>query len=142
MVEQFVKAWDKNSNKLKEYIKTHIQSDYCNSYEQLVKLLFNIVINPEVDQCCDNIFDIDNMTVVDDGDYQGTLIFILHKEYYEPDVGDYVYTSVSYGSCSGCDTLQGIHQYDDDQLPSDTQVEDYMLLLLHLLQNCHYMKEG
>lgn len=32
----------------------------------------------------------------------------------------------------------GISEYDDG-LPSESQVNDYMDLCLHLLQKCHYM---
>lgn len=79
-----------------------------------------------------------NILEIDDGDYQGTEIFILHKNVYQPYIEDYVYTSTYYGSCSGCDTLMGISEYDDG-LPSESQVKDYMDLCLHLLQKCHYM---
>lgn len=99
-----------------------------------MKILFNLVINPE----CDDRYDTEEMTVIDDGDYQGTLIFVLHRDCYQPGVGDYVFTSTYYGSCSGCDTLQAIHSYDYDKLPDEEQVNDYMELCLHLLQHCKY----
>lgn len=38
-----------------------------------------------------------------------------------------------YGSCSGCDTLLSISQYDWG-LPTDEKVEEYMTLCLHLVQ--------
>ena len=31
---------------------------------------------------------------------------------------------VGYGSCSGCDTLEGIRYYNDDK-PTEEQVRDY-----------------
>ena len=61
--------------------------------------------------------------------------------YGEPFVSDYVYTNTYYGSCSGCDTLQGIHQYEYG-LPDEEQVRDYMQLCLGLLQSCVYMLDG
>ncbi len=142
MIKDFVRAWDKNKNKLEKYFKTTEQSKYC-EYKDIVKRLFDIVINPECGiypSVFSYEFDTKRMLVIDDGDYQGTLIFILHRNTYQPYVEDYVYTSVSYGSCSGCDTLQSIHLYDDG-LPTEQQVKDYMTLRLHLLQKCHYMKE-
>lgn len=138
MVKEFVERWDKNKDKLEEHIKTHIMGEY-DDYGDLVKLLFDIVINPPINTYNNAQFDTKNIEELDDGDYQGTLVFILHKDLYQPSVGDYVYTSVGYGSCCGCDTLQAIHMYDRDKLPSEEQVKDYMLLCLHLLQNCHYM---
>ena len=140
MIKCFVEAWDKNKDKLEEYIKTHRQEEY-DSYKELVKLLFDIVINPDIDTYSGEKFDIDNIDVLDHGDYQGTLIFILHHEYYQPHVCSYVYTHTFYGSCSGCDTLQAICCYDEG-LPDEDQVKDYMQLCLHLLQRCTYMTDG
>ena len=143
MIVEFVNAWEQNKEKLEEYFRTHKQTEYCHDYENLVKLLFDIVINSgiEVDPIWtyNNKFDTDEITVIDNGDYQGTLIFILHKNTYQPDVSEHLYTHVNYGSCSGCDTLQAIHMYDYDKYPTEEQVQDYMMLCLHLLQNCHFM---
>lgn len=140
MIKDFVKAWDLNKNKLEEYIRTHKQEDYY-GYKLLVKLLFDVVINPTMEDYWD-MFDTEYIKVIDDGDYQGTLIFVLHKDHYQPCVEDYVYTSVGYGSCSCCDTLQGITAYDwERDLPNEAQIKDYMTLLLHLLQQCHRMGE-
>lgn len=144
MIKDFVKAWDLNKNKLEEYIKTHNQEEY-DSYEALVKLLFDIVINPSIEEG-DSVFgfserfDTEHILTIDDGDYQGTQIFILHRATYQPCVEEYVYTNVYYGSCSCCDTLQAINAYCTD-FPDETQVKDYMELLLHLLQKCHMMSE-
>lgn len=138
MIGRFVLAWDENKDKLKEHIKTHDQNEY-DSYEALVKLLFDIVINPEQESCSRAEYDTANIVTLDDGSYSGTQIFILHEDCYEPCIDDYVYTTVCYGSCSGCDTLQGI-QCCHDGLPNNEQVSDYMELCLHLLQQCHLMK--
>lgn len=135
MIKDFVEAWDERKDSLRNYIATHIQTKY-RSYKDLVKLLFDIVINPEMTP-----FVTEEITEVDNGDYQGTLIYLLHKDYYQPSLEDYVYTSVGYGSCTGCDTLLRI-QEGGDGLPSDEQIEDYMMLCLHLLQNCTRMREA
>lgn len=136
MIKEFCLAWEKNKDKLEEYFRTTKQDEYGN-YEDLVKLLFDIVINPSIESDYYR-FDTKNILEIDDGDYQGTEIFILHKNVYQSYIEDYVYTSTYYGSCSGCDTLMGISEYDDG-LPSESQVNDYMDLCLHLLQKCHYM---
>ena len=83
-------------------------------------------------------FDTKNILVIDDGDYRGTRVFVLHRDQYQPSIEDYVYMNTYYGSCSGCDTLQAIHWYEDG-LPTEQQVEDYMELCLHLLQKCNFM---
>src|SRR5581483_5779174 len=68
---------------------------------------------------------------IDDGDYQGTLLFVIAANGYQP--YDYWYTKVSYGSCSGCDTLEAVRSYSDDT-PTAEQVNDYWTLALHIVQ--------
>lgn len=138
MIKEFCLAWEKNKNKLEEYLRTTPQSEY-GSYKDLVRLIFNIVINTN-ERIYDQ-YDTENIVSIDNGDYQGTLIFILHRENYQLGLSGYVFTSVDYGSCSGCDTLLSISGYEDG-LPSDEQVEDYMTLCLHLLERCKFMDGG
>lgn len=136
MIQEFCLAWEKNKGKLEEHFRTTNQSEY-DSYENLVKLLFDIIINPEINDDWLK-FDTGDILVIDDGDYQGTQIFILHQNTYQPFVENYVYTNTYYGSCSGCDTLLAISGYDSG-LPNEEQVKDYMELCLHLLQKCNFM---
>ena len=78
------------------------------------------------------------------GNYQGTLIYILHKDKYQPSIYDYVYLSVGYGSCSCCDTLLGIQGEDsvkDYKMNDNKSIDDYMKLFLNLIQSAYYMKE-
>lgn len=133
MIKEFTTYWEKNKGDLEKFLKTTKQEKYT-SYESLVKALFEKVINPNVN----NKFDTKNILIIDDGDYQGTQIFLLHIATYQPSVSDYVYTNTYYGSCSGCDTLLAISHYNDGY-PNDKQVEDYMTLCLHLLQKCCFM---
>lgn len=77
MIKEFCLAWEKNKDKLEEYFRKTRQEEYGN-YEDLVKLLFDIVINPSIE--CDHYrLDTENILVIDDGDYQGTQVFILHR---------------------------------------------------------------
>lgn len=62
---------------------------------------------------------------IDDGDYQGTLVYVIAEESYQPH--EYVTARVWYGSCSGCDTLEAIRMYGDDA-PTPEQLDDYMKL--------------
>jgi len=133
MIKEFVEKWNKYNKDLEEYFRNTNQGEYS-SYEEIVRILFDKVINKdEVDP-----FDTENICVIDDGHYQGTQIFILHKDTYHPEIEDYVYTNTYYGSCSGCDTLLSISSYIDE-LPSEEQIKEYMMLALHLLQKCQYM---
>lgn len=138
MIKEFVEAWDANKGVLEEYFKTHTTQQYA-EYSALVRLLFDKVINPYLKDKGQVIFDLD-IACIDDGDYQGTQLFILHKDTYQPEETDYVVTHQYYGSCDGCDTLMRIHNYEDE-LPTEYQLKEYMTLCLHLLQRCKYLYE-
>ena len=71
---------------------------------------------------------------IDDGDYQGTLLFIIPENCYQP--YDYWYVKVCYGSCSGCDTLEAI-KFDTEE---KDQLKDYMALALHIVQKIKKME--
>ena len=136
MIKEFVLAWDANKDKLSEYIASHKQECY-NSYNEIVKMLFEQVINPYMKAHYKATFDIEKVHEIDDGDYQGTLLYIIPYDTYQPSCWEYVATYVDYGSCSGCDTLLGISKYEGD-LPDADQVKDYVGLCLNILQHCKY----
>lgn len=131
MDKKIISLWNKNKCKLKEYFTTTNQSEYDN-YLKLVELIVAKILNNE-DNCDDSNYDIDNITMIDDGDWQGTKIFLIPKKTYQPSVYEYLVTYVCYGSCCGCDTLQSIHEYEKG-LPNEDQIDDYMTLCLHLIQ--------
>lgn len=138
MIEIFVKAWDKNKSLLEEHIKKQNQEEL--DYATLLKWLINIVINPYIDETDSFIrkFDSDKIHVIDDGNYQGSQLFIVPTNIYQPEPKDYIWTYQYYGSCSGCDLLESIREYDEG-LPTEKQVKEYMMLELHLLQRCRWM---
>ena len=129
MVKKFVDSWEKRKKEVEDYIKNTPQEAYS-TYTDLVKILVDKVVNPCLtDEWCE--YDLTRIHVIDDGDYQGTQVFLVPEDAYQP--SKYLITSVSYGSCSGCDTLKAISGYDDG-LPNERQVKDYMTLILHILQ--------
>ena len=130
MIQEIVKKWEENKYKLEEYFRTTKQENY-GSYEAIVKKLFELVINTNKDSY--ERFNINKMTVIDDGNYQGTQIFIIPKDTYQPNIDDYLITHTYYGSCSGCDVIEGIRNYSNG-LPTEQQVKEYMILALHLVQ--------
>lgn len=125
MLPDIIKQWDDNKAALQEYFQTTRQEKYS-SYEEIVKLLFKYII-------IDKDYNLEEMTVVDNGNYQGTKIFLVPEARYQPEAHEYLITHTYYGSCSGCDTIEGIHG-SYYELPSDQQVSDYMTLCLHLIQ--------
>jgi hypothetical protein len=120
MIKEIVSQWEANKGKIEESFR----SAHPESYTDIVTKLFTLVISG---------YSIQKMTVIDNGDYQGTQIFIIPVDTYQPGIGEYVMTHTYYGSCSGCDTLEGIRNYDSEK-PNETQVKDYMTLALHLVQ--------
>ena len=92
MIEAIVKKWDANKHKLEEYFATTKQEEY-RDYKTIVVKLFELVITEiENEWSSTDGFDINKMTVIDDGDYQGTTIYIIPKDTYQPSVNDYVIT--------------------------------------------------
>ena len=135
MIQSVVKQWEENKHKLEEYFKTTKQEEYSSSYKTILQKIIELVVT-EKDKY--NKYDATKITVVDDGDYQGTQLFLIPTDTYQPSVEDYLLTDTYYGSCSGCDTLQGICVYEDD-LPTEEQVKEYMTLALHLVQKMRYI---
>lgn len=140
MIYTFAEAWTWNSIALRRYFEVSNQSDY-DSYQKILYKLIEIVVNPYLKEKADYELDLSKIHEIDDGDYQGTLIYLIPYDTYQPDMNEYILTYVDYGSCSGCDTLLGISGYDEDK-PSKEQVREYMLLALHMLQNCRKLGRG
>jgi hypothetical protein len=135
MISSIIEQWENNKSKLENYFRTTDQYEYC-GYKQIVEKLFELCITNADEHCG---FNIERITVIDDGDYQGTKLFIIPKDTYQPSVDDYITTHTYYGSCSGCDTLQSICGYDYG-LPTEEQVKLYMTLALHLVQKLKWLE--
>jgi len=133
MIQELVNQWECNKHKLEEYFKTINQEDY--SYELIVKKIFELCLLKSDD---DSGFNISKMTVIDDGNYEGTQIFIIPKDTYSPSIEDYVITHTYYGSCSGCDTLEKIRYLSDERQTNET-IKEYMTVALHLVQKLKWL---
>lgn len=131
MIQYFVDKWDKNKIKLEEYFRTHVPSDNYDCYELILEKIINYVLNDSKEDCT---FSSTQIVDIDYGDYQGTQILVFCKNTYQPNEDETFYTVVDYGSCSGCDTLLGILEYDWGKLPCEEQVKDLMTLALHMIQ--------
>lgn len=138
MIKEFVELWEKNKSNLRESLAEKKCEDI--SYELLVEMIVTEILNDGRTKLEYEDYDAKKMTVIDDGDYQGTQIFIIPRNVYQPSVDEYVYTHTYYGSCSGCDTLLGIVGYSDKR-PDEEQLNDLMTLCLHLLQRFKRMEE-
>ena len=135
MIAEFVQAWDARKDNLAIWFRTMPQEKL--SYEVILKAIIDEVINPIIDG---TKWDSEKIHTIDDGHYQGCQIFIVPKDTYQPSPYHYFTTYQDYGSCSGCDLLEGIRRYYDG-IPTEEQVEEYMVLALHLLQRCRYFMD-
>lgn len=76
----------------------------------------------------------ERITAIGHGDYQGTTLYIIGGSGYQ--TSEFWWVFVSYGSCSGCDTLEAIRSEGDwDGPPTPQQVKDCMSLALHIVQS-------
>ena len=138
MNKTILNAWDNNNHKLKEYFRGTMQEEY-NSYLGLLKKTIEIIFPEEVDEYREFRLDPERITEINHGEYQGTLVFVIADDSYQPNADGHWYTSINYGSCSGCDTLEAIRNYSDE-LPNEDQVEAYWTLCLHMMQKIKQME--
>lgn len=129
MIEQFTKAWFANLHTMREKFTAQHPEDYKAVVRAVVEML--AAASEEYDRP-----DPERIHEIDDGHYQGTLVYVIGAQGYQP--SRYWYVRVSYGSCSGCDTLQAISGYSSDP-PNDSQVSEYMTLALHVVQGLREM---
>lgn len=128
--------WEQNKKRLEEVLRERTDLNEC-GYSELVKLVVREVLNggkTENDDYEEYFWDVEHITVVDDGDYQGTLLFLIPDDTYQPSEYEYLLTFVNYGSCSGCDTLLAIQDYGECKL-TERQVKDFMVLCKDIVAN-------
>lgn len=114
---------------------------YPAGYEDVVKAVISILYpgDDDDDDRDHEVPDPARIQEINDGDYQGTLVYVIAAKGYQPSV--YWCVAVSYGSCSHCDTLEGIREdgpFGGDE-PTSGQVGDYMTLALHIVQGIRLM---
>lgn len=139
MIKQVALLWEKNKNDLREIIKNGVVSTIQNEeylggsddYKKLIGAIIKSILNNNDDSL---EFNTKNITEIDNGHYQGTLLFMFHVDTYQPSAYDYIITTVDYGSCSGCDALQGAFRSST----VDAIVDSLMSICLHL---CQHMKK-
>lgn len=130
MIPEFVDRFMADKHRLEAVFRHGHPEDYT----AIVGAVLEVV--RDADKWCKP--DLNRITKIDHGDYQGTLVYVIAEEGYQPST--YWYVKVGYGSCSGCDTLEGIREYSDEK-PTDSQVAQYMTLALHVVQGLKKMGE-
>lgn len=124
--------WDVNKDKLRAVLAERTDLNECD-YEYLVKLTFETIYNTAVTGL-DRKLDLEHITVVDNGDYQGTLLFLIPFDTYQPSEHEYIMTYVGYGSCSGCDALQAVQGWGKEK-PTEEQLNGFMDICCDLICN-------
>lgn len=129
MIKFCVQQWDKNKGELEKHIREVYMEDHgWIDYKELVQKVVTFIFND--DESHRTEYDAERITEINDGDYQGTLLYMIPRKTYQPGEDDYLLTYVNYGSCSGCDTLQSVCEDN-----GETFVKGMMDLSLHLIQN-------
>ena len=93
MIKDVIKQWEENKHKLEEYFRTARQEEYSGSYKDILQKIIELVVTKKDDY---NNYDASKITVVDDGDYQGTQIFLIPTDTYQPSIEDYLITHTYY----------------------------------------------
>lgn len=124
MIKEFVDIFMNNKPELRDKLKDFNSCDY----DDLIKIVFGLLTKHS------DAYekpDLSRLTVINHGDYQGTLVYVIGSDGYQPST--YWAVSVYYGSCSGCDTLQAVLGYDDNPL-TEGQINELETLCLHIVQ--------
>lgn len=132
MIAEFVSRFTEKKPELEK-----VFSEKHPEYKEIVKAVISVIGNEE-DYANDSP-DPERIHEIDDGDYQGTLVYVIGAKGYQP--SGYWYVKVGYGSCSGCDTLEYIRRCSCTA-PTTEQVKDYMTLALHIVQGLKKMDDS
>lgn len=125
MLKYCIEKWEQNKNILKNALSKDVNLNTCD-YEYLVHMVVKFILNKNVREN-DVRFDERNIVVIDHGDYQGSQLFVVAEEAYQPGHWQYIIGYQDYGSCSGCDTLKSI-QSSGYTTHNETQLKEYMAL--------------
>lgn len=124
MIQEFVQAWEER----KGDVRAQFAKKPPEGYNEIVKAVVG-VLGADARGA---IPFVDRITEIGYDGYQGTLLYVIAEDGYSPH--RYWCVTVTYGSCSGCDTLEAIG-LSNHETPNETQLDDLMTLALHIVQN-------
>ncbi len=135
MLVMMREKWYKNEKKLRAALPKFLEGrDFAPEYKELVKLVFDIIVNSDEEEFSDNRLLTNRITQIDDGHYQGTLLFTIPFDTYQPEEYEYLMTYIGYGSCSGCDAMQrAYYSHNDEDI--EGKVDDIMKICRDLVVN-------
>ena len=136
MIEKFTKRWFERKDSVQEKFEAKLPS----SYREIVVAVVEILNDADEYETPDPA----RIHEIDDGDYQGTLLYVIGAANYQPNT--YWYVKVGYGSCSVCDTLSAIldgeswlKTEEEKKAWKDKAVSQLMTLALHIVQELKLM---
>ena len=138
MIEQFTKRWFSHNHIIREEFEKALPENYTDIVKAVVTMLHDEDEYASIDP--------ERIHEINDGNYQGTLVYVIGASGYQPST--YWYVKVEYGSCSGCDTLENILSGDyghETQEEADAwkknAINELMTLALHIVQGLKQMGE-
>lgn len=135
MIKYCYDKWAQNQEELRQAIIYNAREIKHCDYKFLVQLVVDHVLNVGKGY---RTWDSKNITVIDNGDYQGTLMFLIPSDSYQPSCDQYLMTYSWYGSCSGCDSLMAAQMdmpWDDEAPLTERNISDIMSLCKDLVAN-------
>lgn len=140
MIEKFTKKWFEKNHTIRE----KFEANFPESYDDIVKAVIEMLFDGE-----DYYGDPPRLHKIDDGHYQGTLVYVISEPGYQPH--EYWYVRIYYGSCSGCDTLEHLRSescnWEDGwgkEVSAEQKkkgVDGLMTLALHIVQGLKEMSD-
>lgn len=131
MIEAFTKKWFSHNHLVREQFEKELPRRYGDIVKAVVTMLHEPSEYASIDP--------NRIHEIDDGDYQGTLLYVIGGSDYQP--SNYWFVKVGYGSCSGCDTLEAIlegnwgHESEEEaQAWKKQAIDQLMTLSLHIVQ--------
>lgn len=136
MISKFMDKWESRRSEIEDLYSTK----HPESYSEIVREAINLLRGDSDDDenYDESIPDPERIHSIDDGHYQGTLLFVIGAKGYQPST--YWFVKINYGSCSGCDWLEGTRGYSDEK-PSKEQTDEYVRMVAHVIQGLKPMQE-
>jgi hypothetical protein len=127
MITGFIDKFQEIKPRLLEEFSKKEPDNYQDIFKQTIKMMFEESKNTYSSKS--ETPDFERITVIDNGDYQGTLLFVVASKSYQP--SDYWATQVDYGSCSGCDAFQDYSDYNNPEKSAPEMVT----MALHMIES-------
>ena len=130
MTNELNTAWAKNNKLIRQGIAERMEKRaYCDLLVDYDFLIENLLDNSGMSW--------GDIYTIDDGDCQGTLLYVFAEKVYQPSSRHYYWTEVEYGSCSHCDTLEQALEEEYEEA-----LDMYMSITLHMLQKIKPLLKG